>query len=332
MAIFNFNLDENSLNQIDKTTFQEENILERVNLQNALKKQINIIAPNCLVISEEFLEWEDSRRRIDLLAIDKQANLIVIELKRNETGEHMELQAIRYASMISTLTFSKTIKIYQKYLETIESDENAEENLLNFLEWDEIKEDDFALDIKIILVSSDFSRELTTSVMWLNERSIDIKCIRLVPYKFNDNILIDVQQIIPLPEAENYQIKIKQQTTQRREARQTKKDYTSYKFLDQIYNKRKLVLAVIQYFIKDKNINDITTLKSYFSQKTLFVPYQEAQETYDRQGIQRHFLKDDEIIEFNNEKFAISNQWGVGNINKFIKDIEKIGYTIQIVS
>jgi hypothetical protein len=332
MAIFNFNLTKNSFKQINKTTFQEENILERVNLQNALKKQIHIIAPNCLVISEEFSEWEDSRRRIDLLAIDKQANLIVIELKRNETGEHMELQAIRYASMISTLTFSKTIKIYQKYLETIESDENAEENLLSFLEWDEIKEDDFALDIKIILVSSDFSRELTTSVMWLNERNINIKCIRLIPYKFNDDILIDVQQIIPLPEAENYQIKIKQQTTQRREARQTKKDYTSYKFLDQIYNKRKLVLAIIQYFIKDKNINDITTLKSYFSHKTLFIPYQEAQEIYNRQGIQRHFLKNDEIIEFNNEKFAISNQWGVDNINKFIKDIEKIGYTIQIVN
>ena len=36
------------------------------------------------MIAEEFGEWEDCRRRIDLLGIDKGANLVVIELKRDE--------------------------------------------------------------------------------------------------------------------------------------------------------------------------------------------------------------------------------------------------------
>ncbi len=53
-----------------------------------------MIAPDLLVVSEEFGEWDDSRRRIDLLAIDRDANLVVIELKRTEDGGHMELQAI----------------------------------------------------------------------------------------------------------------------------------------------------------------------------------------------------------------------------------------------
>ena len=39
-----------------------------------------------LVIADEFSDWEDSRRRIDLLAIDRNANLVVIELKRDEVG------------------------------------------------------------------------------------------------------------------------------------------------------------------------------------------------------------------------------------------------------
>ena len=46
------------------------------------------IAPETLVISEEFGEWEDSRRRIDLLGLDKDARLVVIELKRTEDGGH----------------------------------------------------------------------------------------------------------------------------------------------------------------------------------------------------------------------------------------------------
>jgi len=55
-----------------------------------------VISPDTLVIAEEFSEWTEGARRIDLLGIDKQANLVVVELKRDETGAHMELQALRY--------------------------------------------------------------------------------------------------------------------------------------------------------------------------------------------------------------------------------------------
>jgi len=330
MAIFNFDTINNDLVKVDKTSFQIENILERKNLQDALKKQIEIIAPDCLVISEEFSEWSGSKRRIDLLAIDKEANLVVIELKRDETGEHMELQAIRYASMVSTLTFTKTVKIYQKYLEKQNiNNVDAEENLLSFLEWEEIKADEFALDVKIILVSSDFSKELTTSVMWLNERTLDIKCIRLVPYKFNNEILIDVQQIIPLPEAENYQIQIKQQTSQRREARQTNRDYTQYEFEGEIYNKRKLVLAVLKKYIQDNPPQNIEDLKSKFRNKKLFVALQDAEEKAKKHGQPRHFLNNEDIVIIGENKYAISNQWGVGNIKDFIEDIKKLGLNVK---
>ena len=63
-------------------------------------------------------------------------------------------------------------------------------------------------DVRIILVSAGFSTELTTSVKWLNEYDIDLTCIRLKPYKLNDEVLIEVVQIIPLPEDTDYKIKL----------------------------------------------------------------------------------------------------------------------------
>ncbi len=81
-----YNIANKELYALEKTTFTLEGLQERYDLQEAIKKNIDIIASDCLVISEEFSDWEDSRRRIDLLAIDKQANLVVIELKRDETG------------------------------------------------------------------------------------------------------------------------------------------------------------------------------------------------------------------------------------------------------
>ncbi|VAX10970.1 putative inner membrane protein [hydrothermal vent metagenome] len=86
-------------------------------------------------MAEEFGEWEESRRRIDLLGIDKAANIVVIELKRTEDGGHMELQAIRYAAMVSTLTFDRVVEIFEKYLNDNNTDQNARETILEFLEW-----------------------------------------------------------------------------------------------------------------------------------------------------------------------------------------------------
>ena len=332
MAIYNFK--DNEMEKINTTSFNNEKILERRHLQAALKKNIDIVAPNCMIIAEEFSEWSDSQRRIDLLAIDKEANLVVIELKRTESGEHMELQAIRYAAMVSTLTFSRCVSIFQNYLKAMDRIENAEEKILNFLQWDEPQEDDFALDVKIILVSSNFSKELTTSVMWLNERNLGIRCVRLIPYRNKDQILIDVQQIIPLPEAEDYQVKIRQQTEERREARKTSKDYTQYIFNNNNYNKRKLVLAVIKYWIDKNKPKSMKELIEAFPQEihsgSLFLRFNEADEIYKRQGIPRHFLGENEMIEFSDSDcYVISNQWGKGNIEKFISRSREIGLEIE---
>jgi RecB family endonuclease NucS len=200
-----------------ETSFADEGIKERTDLQRLIIEKIDIISKELMVITEEFGEWEESNRRIDILAIDKDAKLVVIELKRTQEGGHMELQAIRYAAMISTLTFDQTVEIYQNYLAKTGKEVIAREDILNFLEWEEPDEDSFANDVRIILVSADFSKEITTSVMWLNSRDLDITCIRLKPYKLEDKTLLDVQQIIPLPEAEEYQIKVKEKDKKQRE-------------------------------------------------------------------------------------------------------------------
>jgi hypothetical protein len=163
-----------------------------------------------MVIAEEYGEWEDCSRRIDILAIDRDAKLVVMELKRTPDGGHMELQAIRYAAMVSTMTFEQTVQIHEQYLIKNGRENTARESILSFLSWEEPDEEQFASDVRIILVAADFSKEITSAVLWLNKRELDITCIRIKPYKLDENVLLDIQQIIPLPEAEDFQIKIKE--------------------------------------------------------------------------------------------------------------------------
>ena len=155
-------------------------IAERADIQRLLRAQIDVIGDDLYVLAEEFGDWEDSKRRIDLLAIDADANLVVIELKRTQDGGHMELQAIRYASMISAMTFDRAVAIHGEFLARIGPPrEEAQSRLLEFLGWDGPDEGTFAEDVRIILVSQDFGKELTTAVRGSRERDIDIRCVRL---------------------------------------------------------------------------------------------------------------------------------------------------------
>src|SRR6056297_1503772 len=227
MAIYR--IDNQTVVPVERTTFARQGLRERQDLQSLLKSQIEIISPNTLVVAEEFGEWDDSRRRIDLLGIDTAANLVVIELKRTEDGGHMELQSVRYAAMVSTLTAERAVELLEQYLEQRgREDEDAEQALLEFLEWDELDEEKFGQDVRIVLVSADFSREVTTTVLWLNEKDLDIRCVRLRPYEYGGNTLLDVQQVIPLPETANYQVQVREKKRQERMSRTSGMDFTRY--------------------------------------------------------------------------------------------------------
>ncbi|MEI8229457.1 MAG: DUF4268 domain-containing protein, partial [Planctomycetota bacterium] len=220
-----YQITEQSFRAIPEASFAEMRIGERTDLQRLLRTQIEVLGDDLYVLTEEFGEWEDSKRRIDLLGVDSDANLVVVELKRTQDGGHMELQAIRYASMVSAMTFERAVQIHGEFLRRIgQPPEEAQARLLEFLGWGEPDEDTFAEDVRIVLVSENFGKELTTAVLWLRERDIDIRCVRLRPYRDAERTMIDVQQIIPLPEAHDYQVQLREKEQQGRRQRAERYD------------------------------------------------------------------------------------------------------------
>ncbi len=51
--------------------------------------RIDALEGGLLVLAEEFAGWADSVRCIDLLCLDSEAQLVVVELKRDEDRGHM---------------------------------------------------------------------------------------------------------------------------------------------------------------------------------------------------------------------------------------------------
>ena len=87
-----YRLTKDSLTALSDTQFGTEGFLEHKDLQRLLRTQIQALVSDLMVICEEFGQWVDSSRRVDLLCLDRDANLVVVELKRTEDGGYMELQ------------------------------------------------------------------------------------------------------------------------------------------------------------------------------------------------------------------------------------------------
>jgi hypothetical protein len=319
--------------KLDSTTFAAEGLRERDDVQRLLREKIDVIAPDTLVIAEEFNGW-DSQRRIDLLAIDKKANLVVIELKRTDDGGHMDLQAIRYAAMVSTLTFDKAVAHFQKYLNKIgRENEDSRELMLEFLGWDIVYDQEFAQSVKIVLASSDFNHEITSTVLWLNAQGIDIVCVRLQPYKFMDRTIVDVQQVIPFPEAADYQIKIREKNRQERQSvSRSGRDYTKFDITigasgDTLrsLSKRDAIFSVVKFLISkgivpDEIANVIGKPCWYYVEESVDSEQFKtgAAEKSAAGGpafrpISWFCNSNDQLVYANGRTYAFSNQWGSGN-------------------
>lgn len=323
-----YNIANKNLTALTPTTFAAEGLQERQDLQEALKGCIDAIAPDCLVISEEFSDWEDSRRRIDLLAIDRNANLVVIELKRDEVGAHMELQALRYAAMISTMTFEKACDYFEQYIEKEGLDIVARQEILDFVDLDEGSLDDFGNDVRIVLASADFGKELTTSVLWLRDKGIDISCVRLAPYRYKDDVLINAEQIIPVPEVEEYQVRFREKRTEQRKAQVSTKDYSKFEYKGQLYNKRNLALVLMTDWIEKKQPESLESLLAVFDnsiRRRIAKRFDDIPENL----LKRFHSSEQDLIELpSGELIAISNQWGVGNIFNLIERVKQDGLVV----
>ncbi len=347
-----YKIDQKSLNKIEHTTFAEQGIKERADLQRLLKSQIEVIAADVMIIGEEFGDWEGSNRRVDLLGIDRNANMVVIELKRTEDGGYMELQAIRYAAMLSTMTFDQAVKTYSDYMLSNNIGGNSEEVILSFLDWQEPDEDQFAQDVRVILASAKFSRELTTSVIWLNERNLDIRCVRMKPYFDGDQTLLDVQQVIPLPEANDYQIRVKEKQQKERQARISNRDMTRF---DLVVNgneysrlaKRWLIFHLVSDAIHSGiDLTEIETLLAW--RGNLFIHFEGEFDSDEFKNVlmetdpggshprtKRFFCEEDELFQQDGKTYALTNQWGRQTMKAVdaIKDkYPQLGISISPVS
>lgn len=165
------------------------------------------------------------KNRCDILAIDKDGNLITVEVKRDVKDgkvrkEPCEFQAIRYAAANRTMQIDEIIQDRAEYLKATNKNKNKTEDddkwaerarseiskhLRNYVKGTKLEEYiDPQSKQKIFLVASDFEPECLSACAWLREKNIDIHCIKLQPYKIGSEYILVRERLIPTKQLEDY--------------------------------------------------------------------------------------------------------------------------------
>ncbi|AIU71612.1 membrane protein [Hafnia alvei FB1] len=204
----------NSLHSLQEVSFSSLGYTERYHLQEWLAKNPQALTRDnddeLLIIQKEFAGFDDTKERLDLLAIDKQRNLVIIENKLDDSGRDVVWQALKYAGYCANLRKEQILDIFQLYLDKYEPEETrpAAEVMAEFLECESLDEVQInqSRTQRVMMVAASFRKEVTNTALWLMQFGLRVQCFRVKPYKFNDDVFVDIRQVIPTPEAESFMI------------------------------------------------------------------------------------------------------------------------------
>lgn len=206
----------NRIKAVKNKTFSELGFTERKHLQEWLAHEPSALGEELLIIQKEFDGFDDTRERLDLLALDKDGNLVIIENKLDDSGRDVVWQALKYASYCASLTKLQIVEIFQQYINRYEKSSSGETvadastQICEFLDAPDLDEIKINLgnSQRIMMVAANFRKEVTSTALWLLGQGINIQCFKVTPHALGEQLLINIDQIIPTPEAKELMIGI----------------------------------------------------------------------------------------------------------------------------
>lgn len=312
--IFSISNGLDNVRKITKSSFTDLNIWERQHIEEWVRTNPVMLGEDLLVVSTEFDRFTNSNDRLDILALDRFGNLVVIELKRDPTAGYADLQALRYAAMVSSMTIEVLIPYYRSYREKYDkkalSETEAKKQLVEFVESESFSE--LSNKPRIILCSEGFSQEMTTTVLWLRDSKIDIRCVKITPYQVDEQIIVVPKVVIPLEEAGQYLIDIKRKEEEREQSGRKNRPPTITILLDNhlvqegdvIFFLKSALPDSIKYDKGDPTFRATITGKRGQSDA---VKWEEDGEEYSITGVTRKILKD--LHPENKEPGSFNGSW-----------------------
>jgi len=186
------------VDKIPETKFKSEKLLEE-NLEEWIANSPDILGEPLLIVGRQ-VQIPDTRDRLDLLALDSQGFSVIIELKRGDIKDPVDVQSLRYASYINKWSFEDFESVARNFHKELGNAKlNFNEMFETFCEESRGEvPSDFNSDQRIIIVGSAVREKLGSVALWLRDHGVDIKLIEVRAYKDESGIVLEPKVLVPL--------------------------------------------------------------------------------------------------------------------------------------
>jgi hypothetical protein len=193
-------------------TLAEAGFTERSHLQEWVVAHPSMLGSDVMIVTMEFDRWRSStgtpeRDRLDVLGLDRNGRLVVAELKRDVAPDTVEMQALKYAAMVSRFTPEGLATQHARYLTRRgePTDDGAARDLLEAHSEFGLVPENLAKP-RIVLLASSFPPVVTATTVWLTEMSLDITLMRFQAYRAEGQVLVTASQLYPVPDVEDFTV------------------------------------------------------------------------------------------------------------------------------
>jgi hypothetical protein len=179
--------------------------VDELTLEHWIVENPDLVGEPLLVLGHQLAEFEEDRDRLDILALDRSGEIVLVELKVSEDFRVTDLQALAYAGAYARRSPQDLARTLQRHMQkrTATKDqaavltdgatpdtsaaltgpttyEDALAAIASFIEIDDPSDWQPSQHVRIKLVAPNFPRRVLQTVKWLG----DVYSVRITPERF----------------------------------------------------------------------------------------------------------------------------------------------------
>jgi hypothetical protein len=186
---------------LDPTSLSEQGYKEEDLREWILDNPRSMLGEDILIIGRE-VQVQNIGDAIDLLGIDRDGNVVVVELKTGSLSGNVDFQALKYAAYTSYWDWDHLSTQFDKFTDSkwgqqlYDGEVDFNEKLESFCN------DEYELNQnqRILLVGESIRERLDLVVRWLSERDVEISVLEVDLLQDENQLYLDSEQSIPIPE------------------------------------------------------------------------------------------------------------------------------------